>query len=239
MIASFKTWKVLPHGRLTQVEDNILTVVGDIPMPIGGLQRRMTVVRLIDGRLVIFSAISLDEDEMRALERFGKPAFLIVPNSHHRLDAKTWKQRYSDIQVIAPKGARTKVEDAVSVDGTTADFGGENVQLMDVSGTGSREVALLVTGSDGTTLVLNDVVANICDERGFGGRLLRMMDFAGDEPQVPIPIKAPIISDKAALSEQLRRWADIPSLKRILVSHGSPIEIDPSGALRQLAATIN
>src|ERR1700684_1544644 len=93
MTASFQTWKVLPHGKLTEVAENILTVVGEIPMPIGGLQRRMTVVRLADGRLVIFSAISLDEDEMLALEDYGRPTFLIVPNSHHRLDAKTWKDR--------------------------------------------------------------------------------------------------------------------------------------------------
>ena len=238
MTASFKTWKVLPHGKLTEVDENILTVVGEIPMPIGGLQRRMTVVRLTDGRLVIFSAISLDEDEMRALEEYGRPAFLIVPNSHHRLDAKTWKDRYPDLQVITPKGARLKVEDAVPVDATSADFGDDNVLLIDVSGTRSLEAALLVTGSNGTTLVLNDVVANIRDEKGFGGWLLRMMDFAGDEPQIPIPIKAAIVSDKAALSEQLLQWADLPSLKRILVSHGSAIETDPGGALRQLAASL-
>ena len=76
-------WKVLPHGKLTTVEENILTVVGEIPMPLANITRRMTVVRLRDGRLVIFNAIALDEDEMRALEEFGKPAFLVVPNGHH------------------------------------------------------------------------------------------------------------------------------------------------------------
>ena len=60
-------WKVLPHGKLTTVEENILTVVGEIPMPLANITRRMTVVRLRDGRLVIFNAIALDEDEMRAL----------------------------------------------------------------------------------------------------------------------------------------------------------------------------
>jgi hypothetical protein len=51
MTASFKTWKVLPHGKLTEIDENILTVVGEIPMPIGGLQRRMTVARLPHGAL--------------------------------------------------------------------------------------------------------------------------------------------------------------------------------------------
>jgi hypothetical protein len=34
-------------------------------MPVGNITRRMTVVRLRDGKLVIFSAIALDEVEMR------------------------------------------------------------------------------------------------------------------------------------------------------------------------------
>ena len=49
--------KVLPHGKLVQVDDDILTVTGEIAMPLMKFMRRMTVVRLSDGRLVIFSAI--------------------------------------------------------------------------------------------------------------------------------------------------------------------------------------
>ena len=40
-------------------------------MPLMELSRRMTVVRLNDSRLVVFSAIALDEDEMAALEAYG------------------------------------------------------------------------------------------------------------------------------------------------------------------------
>src|SRR5258706_6549816 len=104
----FSEWKVLPHGKLTAIEDNMLTVVGEIPMAVGDMERRMTVVRLRDGRLVVFSAVALDEEEMRALEEFGAPAFLIVPNDPHRLDSKIWKDRYPGMRVIAPKGSREK-----------------------------------------------------------------------------------------------------------------------------------
>ena len=34
MTKPFKQWKVLPHGKLKQIEDNILTVTGDIHMPL-------------------------------------------------------------------------------------------------------------------------------------------------------------------------------------------------------------
>jgi hypothetical protein len=234
----FTEWKVLPHGKLTAIEDGILTVVGDIPMPVGDMKRRMTVVRLSDRRLVIFSAVALDEEEMHALEDFGEPAFLIVPNNHHRLDSKIWKDRYPAMQVITPKGAREEVEKVVHVDATSADFGDPDIALITVPGTHEHEAALEVRRPNGTTLVLNDVVGNMRDTSGFGGWLLRMMGFAGDKPHVPFPVKLAMINDKAALAVQLRRWAELPGLKRILVSHGSTIEDDPRGALRELAVSL-
>jgi hypothetical protein len=63
-------------------------------------------VRLNDSRLVVFSAIALDEDEMAALEAYGRPAFLIVPSDKHRLEVKIWKDRYPAMQVVAPEGSR-------------------------------------------------------------------------------------------------------------------------------------
>src|SRR5438552_4910576 len=110
MSKPLQKWKVLPHGKLKQIDDNILTVTGDIHMPLMDLPRRMTVVRLSDSRLVVFSAIALDEDEMAELEAYGHPAYLIVPSDKHRLDAKIWKDRYPEIRVVAPEGARAKVE---------------------------------------------------------------------------------------------------------------------------------
>ena len=176
---------MLPHDPPRQVTDDILTVVGEIEMPLMTLPRRMTVVRLKDGRLVIFSAIALDEAEMRRLEDFGTPAFLIVPSDHHRMDAKIWKDRYPALEVVAPPGAREAVEEAVPVDATEGDFGDPSVRLVIVPGTGGREAALEVRRPGGLTLVINDVIGNIRDAKGFGGWLLKRMGFAGDEPHLP------------------------------------------------------
>jgi hypothetical protein len=211
-------------------------------MPLRTLPRRMTVVRLRDGRLVIFSAIALDEAEMRRLEDFGTPAFLIVPSDHHRMDAKIWKERYPALRVIAPPGARAAVEEAVPVDASVgdrgADFGDPSVRLVIVPGTGGREAALEIRRPGGFTLVVNDVVGNIGDARGFGGWLLKRMGFAGDEPHVPAPVKLNMVESKKALRAQFLAWADDAALRRILVSHGDPIEDDPRAALKALAAAL-
>lgn len=238
MTQPFKQWKVLPHGKLSQIDDNILTVTGEIHMPLMDLPRRMTVVRLNDSRLVVFSAIALDEDEMAALEAYGSPAFLIVPSDKHRLDAKIWKDRYPSMQVVAPEGARVKVEETVQVDTVSPRFDDPNVQFMAVPGTRGHEAALVVRTRNATTLVLNDLVGNIRNESGFGGWLLRLAGFAGEEAQIPKVVKMMLIEDTTALRAQLLQWAEIESLKRILVSHGSPIEENPRQTLRDLARSL-
>jgi hypothetical protein len=166
-------WNVLPHGTLTPIDDNLLTVEGRIKMPLMDLPRRMTVVRLRDARLVVWSAIALDEPAMATFEAFGKPAFLIVPNDHHRLDAKAWKNRYPQMQVVAPEGAREKIADVVAVDTTSPDFGDASVAFVTMPGTKGHEAALIVQTSKGTTLVLNDLVGNIRAASGIDGWLLR------------------------------------------------------------------
>ena len=231
-------WKVHPHGHLTQVDDDILTVTGTILMPAGRLPRRMTVVRLTHGDLIIFSAMSLAEDQMNVLEAFGRPCYMIVPNDHHRLDAKSWKERYPTLRVIAPAGAREKVEKVVLVDATFGDFADSSVRFVPVAGTAEKEAALEVHGANGTTLVLNDLVGNIRGARGFSGWFLRLMGFAGDEPHIPWPIRRAMIESRGQVREQLLTWAAMGSLRRILVSHGEPIEDDPRGALRRLAQSI-
>jgi hypothetical protein len=43
---------------------------------------------------------------------------------------------------------------------------------------------------------------------------------------------------RIGLHAQLLRWADIESLKRVLVSHGSPIEGNARQTLRELASSL-
>ena len=238
MTKPLQTWKVLPHGKLTRIDDSIMTVTGELRMPLMHLPRRMTIVRLKDARLAVFSAIALDEGQMTELEAFGRPTWLIVPSDKHRLDAKIWKDRYPALQVIAPEGARAAVAKVVPVDAAAPRFDDPDVQFVTVPGTRDREAALVVRTPSGTTLVLNDIVGNIRDTSGVGGWLLRLVGFAGDTAKIPGIVKKVMIEDTSALRAQLLQWAQIDSLKRILVSHGSPIEDNPRQVLRELAGSL-
>src|ERR1700761_635191 len=142
MTAPHTEWTVLPHGTLETLEESIITVTGTVKMPIGTFERRMTAVRLQDGGSVLYSPVALDEAQMRTLEAFGLPKFLIVPGSHHRLDAKIFKDRYPAANVIAAEGAREAAEEVTPVDATNVDFADAPVRFVVIPGTSQNEAAL-------------------------------------------------------------------------------------------------
>jgi hypothetical protein len=61
-----------------------------------------------------------------------------------------FKQRYPALRVIAPEGARERVEKAVRVDAVKVDFHDPDVTLQTVAGTAGHEAALLVRRGSGT-----------------------------------------------------------------------------------------
>jgi len=239
MAKPFIEWTVLPHGRLTRIDDNILSVTGNLRMPpMGQVERRMTAVRLNDGRLVIYSAIALREAEMSALERFGSPAFLVVPNPIHRMDARIWKDHYPNLFVIAPAGARARVHKVVPVDATVADFGDPSVNFVTVPGTGDQEAALIVETQNGTTLIVSDLIFNLKDRPGVIGWLFRKIGMTGDEPRLPAVVKARLVKDESLLRAQLERWARLPNLTRIVIAHGNIIANDAPQVLDRVAKSL-
>lgn len=234
MTKPYDTWTVQPHGALYPIDTNIWSVVGALHMPLGEFPRRMTVVRLASGELVIFSAIALGEAEMSKLEAIGRPAFLIVPSDRHRLDVKPWKARYPNIVVATPRGAREKVEELVPVDTTAPDFGDPNVTFITMPGTADREAALRV----GSTLVLNELIFNVPSRDGFTGWLFDLLGMTGDHPHMPGVIKHKDVDDKAALAHQFRDWSR-EDITRIVVSHGNVIEANAREVLEKIGAELD
>lgn len=234
MAKTLTQWTVLPHRALERVSPSIMTIDGDIPMPLTTLERRMTVVRLRDGRLVVYGAMALDETQMRALEAFGTPAFLIVPSHFHRADAFVWKQRFPGSVVVAPSGARAQVERVVPVDTSAPEFDDDAVRFVEVPGTGGRESALEVRESGRLTLILNDIVGNLPESHGF---VLRALGFATAVPRIPRAAKLSLVKDASALRARFEAWAAEP-VARILVSHGRPITDGPNEALGRMARSL-
>ncbi len=231
------TWKVLPHQPVEQLEDNLRRVQGRLEgMP---LMRVMTVARLGDGRLVVHNAMALEEAAMKELEAWGEPAFLLVPNAVHRLDAPAFKKRYPALKVLCPRGARKKVEEVVAVDGDYGDFPPDDaVRLEHLAGTRDGEGAMFVRSGGATTIVLNDAVFNMPHGKGLAGFLFRHVTQSTGGPRVSRLARLLLVKDRGAFRAHLGRLADTPNLRRVIVSHHRTIDERPGDALRQAAATL-
>ncbi len=234
MAKPFETWTVCPHGPIEKVTENLWRVAG--PLPGAAFPRTMILAKLSDGRLVIHNGIACDEGQMKEIEAWGTPAFLIVPSGAHRLDAKIFKDRYPNMRVLGPPGAKKKIEEVVKVDSTEGDFGDPNVRYETVAGTADSEGVLIVRSKAGTTLVFNDVLMNMQKLPGFSGFMMGLFGFTGPKPKVSGPSRVFVVKDKKALRAELEKRAETPDLTRIEVSHGNAITSNPAAALRDAAA---
>lgn len=227
-------WTVLAHGPLEPLAENLRWLQGSLPRM--SLKRTMTVARLGDGRLVIHNGIAIADIQLRQLEAFGRPAFLVVPNGFHRQDAAAWKHRYPDLTVLAPRGARAKVEDRVAVDGTLEDFPPDpTVRFETLGGVAEREGVMLVRSQDGTTVVLTDAMFNMDRKRDVLGFLFTTVLGSAPGPRVSRLAKLLLIADRAALRRDFERYAGLPDLQRLVVAH-EKVATGPDARAALLAA---
>jgi hypothetical protein len=211
-------WKVLPHGPIEKLAENLWWVEGSLPGI--SLKRVMVIARLGDGRLVIHNAIALEEGVMKEIEAWGTPGFLVVPNGGHRLDAPAFKKRYPSVRVLAPKGSRAKVAAVIPPDGTYEDFPPDDaVRFETLHGVAQAEGAMFVRSADGTTLVLNDIMFNMDRKKDLLGYLVTTVFGSAPGPRVSRLAKLVLVKDKKALRDDFERLAAIPDLVRVIVGH--------------------
>jgi len=230
-------WRVLPHKPIDKLEENLWCVTGTLEGM--ALKRVMTLVRLEDGRVVIHSAIALDEPEMAEIEAWGRPAVLLVPNGYHRVDAPSFVSRYPELEVLCPRGSRAKVEEVVRVDGDYSSFeGSPSLALEHLDGVRNVEGVAIVRSASGTTLVLNDAVFNMRHGKGLPGFIFRYITASTGGPRVSRLFRWIAVKDKVAMRAQLEGLATTPNLIRIIVSHHTMITDRPAETLREVAASL-
>ena len=228
-------WKVLNHGPLERLADNLWRVEGALPGM--SLRRTMTVVRRADGSLLLHSPIALDDARQRELEALGPIAVLVVPNSGHRLDAPAYKARYPNVVTFCPRGGRTKIAEVVAVDGTYEDYADDGtLRFETLDGVAEAEGAMLVRSEDGVTVVLNDVVMNMDTKKDVLGYLFTTVMGSAPGPRVSRLARLLFVKDQPALRKHLERLAATPDLQRLIVAHEKVASgAGAAAALRQAA----
>jgi hypothetical protein len=232
-----RPWIVLPHEPLERLESNLWAVDGALPK--GPIRRRMCIARLGDGRLVFMNAVPLCEQDMRDVEAFGEPAFLLVGNGYHRIDLAPFKARYPRLRVLAGAAVRKRVEEKVPVDGGWGDAPRDHdVIVHPLAGTKIDEAVVEVRSAGRTSLCFfGDTLMNIPHASGVGGIILRVLRSSGG-PKITGIAKLFVVGDRRALRDQLEHLAAAPGLARLIPSHGRIVSEDAAGVLKRAASTL-
>ncbi|HEY1957244.1 MAG TPA: hypothetical protein VGH28_16610 [Polyangiaceae bacterium] len=232
MPKAFDSWQVFPHRPLEKLERNLWRIEGDLPN--GNGTRVMTIVKTKGGGLLVHNAIALEDDLMKEIEAFGDPAWIVVPNGFHRLDSKVYKQRYPKAKILAPGGAKKKVEQVVPVEGSYDERIDDDVKLAHLDGLKESEGVVEVKHDGKTTLVFNDCVNNLPKLSGLFGFLLAPTGT----PAVPRITRWFMMKNRAAFRGHLEKLADTAGLARVIVSHGKPMTDAPGDVLKTVAARL-
>ncbi len=235
-------WHTLNHDEIEALAENLWRVEGDLPH--GSLRRCMVVARLRNRDLVLHSAIAMNDDGMAALEALGRPAWMVVPNGWHRLDAAKYKARYPDLKVLCPPGARKAVERVVSVHGTTEDVprpdpSDDSVCFEQFGGRKKMEGAMIVRSTDGRTAVFGDSLFNIEHGTGLSGFILKVVGSSGG-PRVTALGR--LFLTLTGAKKPYRAWLEAAAhsgdVVRLVPGHGSVISEDASQTLARVAASL-
>jgi len=234
--AAPRPWTVLPHGPLQKLEDNLWVVDGTLPR--GRMNRRMSVVKRSDGKLVFHNAVPLQELDMQALEVWGQPGYLIVPNGFHRLDIHAYKQRYPGLKVLCPAPQDARVREVLAVDGHYDALPPDPALAVEVlEGSKIGEGVFIVNSEGRLSFLFGDTLMNIPDQPGFDMFILKLLGSVGDLRVTRIA-KLFTVGDKAALKRHLERLSARPGLSRLIVSHGNNVLENAPAALRAASARL-
>ncbi len=194
--------------------------------------RRMTVMQVGDGRLVVHSAVRMSEPDMQRLDSIGEVAYVIAPNPFHASEAPWYADRYPEAKTLLPGAMRRKQERRMRIDGTLedgwpAELAGELEALL-IDGLRLPETAYWHARSK--TLVVTDLVMNYGNDH-FKGIFKLLMRINGIVDRFgPSRLFRSVIKDKAALRDSLARvmqW----DFDRVVMSHGRVLETDGKARL--------
>lgn len=233
-----RPWIVTPHSAVEAVDENLWCVAGPVPgFPKGsGMDRRMSIIRLADGRLVFHNAVPLDDAALEKVRAWGKPSILIVPLHLHAMDAHAFREKLG-LAVYTSKTVLDKVRAVLPVDGTLEELpADETLRCEPLAGTRFGEAAWVARSGGRANLLFCDAFHNSRPGRGFGGFMFKLMGFTGAAPNVPPLYKRRAVSDREALKRDLLRLADTPGLARLVPSHGAIVDADAAGVLRATAS---
>ena len=198
---------------------------------------RMTLIRLPDGGLWIYSPTSLTDALAGQVRRAGPVRFLIAPNTLHYWWIPDWKTRFPDAPVYAAPGLERSAKRPIPIDhvlgaAPPSAWAGIIDQVV-VRGDMLTEIAFFHYPS--RTLVLTDLIENFELKRTHSRSyrlLLRLAGAADPDGKAPIDMQLTFWRHRRALRaavEAMIAW----NPERIIIAHGRWYEGNCAAELRR------
>lgn len=162
-------------SKLVKIAEGIHCVESEIKMP-GGVRMntRMTVVRLVNGKLLVHSPISLDDELAKAVDALGEVAYVVAPNRMHHLFFGPCAERYRHAKTFGPPGLAEKMPglriDSVLRDEAPDEWAFEIEQVVVHGAPKMSEVVLYHKPTK--TLIVSDLFFNIVHPANFATKVL-------------------------------------------------------------------
>jgi hypothetical protein len=204
------------------------------------LRRRMTLMKLASGDLVVHSAILMAQEDLAALARLGRVRAVVIPNTLHADEGPAFAERWPGCELYAPAATARKLRrrgraDARAVEADWPPQLDREIACVPIEGTRMHEAAFVHRAS--RTLVLTDLCFNMPAD-AFSGLLRTVMRWNGvlDTFGPSRIMKLLMTSDRAALFRSLERVLAL-DFDRVIVGHGRILETGGPARLRDSFAS--
>lgn len=191
--------------------------------------RRMTIVRLLDGRIFIHNAIHLRKNELDWLRSLGTIAYIVAPNVFHTSDAGWMKTQFPAATLFVPgrKLAYFKKAGHEAFD-TELEFPEEiatELLYLPSKGTSIQEAIFLHRPS--RTLILTDLAFNMPDVYHGFEKVVMEWNKVGGRFGPTRAMKWIFTKNKAEVLETFRQILTL-DFHRVIVNHGNVLNPEES-----------
>ena len=213
----------MPEPALQPLAPDLWVASRRLPMWIGEIGCRMTVVRLGGGDLLLHSPVPLDSATREALDRLGRVRWIVGPSKVHHLYLGDYASAYPDAQLCAAPGLPEKRRDlrfGVVLDDAAAPPWGPGLPIVLLRGAPAMNEVVFFHPSS-RTLVLTDLAFNVPADGG-GARFFHWLVGATGRFGPHRIVRLGIRDRKAVCAslEAMRAW----DFDRVIVSHGDVLE---------------
>lgn len=226
------TTEVQPYGSIQLIAPDLYCLDGEWNQTL--FKRRMTIIRLQSGGLVIHNAIRLQEKDYAKLEDLGPISVIVVPNHFHSSEAHFYKQRYPRARLLVAKSIAPQISEKCPVDGLLPDAWDESlrreIDCMEFTGTRIVNESVFLHRSS-KTLILTDLAFNMQCEVYGGARAFFKLNLIYKRFGPSRIFRYVFVNNRQKAKEAFRKiqgW----DFERVIVNHGDIISADGKRLLR-------